>query len=143
MKRISSPITELKAHYTVVVVGSGYGGSIAASRLARTGQSVCLLERGRELLPGECPDSSLEALREIQVDLPPRCAVPLFRCHDLCHGHAGRHAGRTFGPDLADRHPYPGPFEHPLQNRSPSAHRAEKPGSGVTHRVYRPTCGLE
>lgn len=70
MKRISSPITDLKAHYTVVIVGSGYGGSIAASRLARAGQSVCLLERGRELLPGEYPDSGIEALREIQMDLP-------------------------------------------------------------------------
>jgi choline dehydrogenase-like flavoprotein len=42
-----------------VVVGSGYGGSIAASRLARAG-SVCLLERGRELQPGEYPDNVIE-----------------------------------------------------------------------------------
>jgi cholesterol oxidase len=70
MNRIASPIAELKPHYTVVVVGSGYGGSIAASRLSRAGQSVCLLERGRELLPGEYPDSEFEALREFQLDLP-------------------------------------------------------------------------
>ena len=56
------------AHYDVVVVGSGYGGSIAASRLARAGRSVCLLERGRELQPGEYPDNAAEALREFQVD---------------------------------------------------------------------------
>jgi cholesterol oxidase len=58
----------MRAHYDVVVVGSGYGGSIAASRLARAGRSVCLLERGRELQPGEYPDNAAEALREFQVD---------------------------------------------------------------------------
>jgi cholesterol oxidase len=60
----------MRAHYDVVVVGSGYGGSIAASRLARAGKSVCLLERGRELQPGEYPDNAAEALKEFQVDHP-------------------------------------------------------------------------
>jgi cholesterol oxidase len=35
MARLSTPIDQLKPHYTVVIVGSGYGGGIAASRLAR------------------------------------------------------------------------------------------------------------
>lgn len=70
MKRISSPLAALKPHYTAVVVGSGYGGSIAASRLARAGQSVCLLERGREILPGEYPADELSAAADFQVDLP-------------------------------------------------------------------------
>jgi cholesterol oxidase len=70
MNRLSSPVTQIRDHYTVVVVGSGYGGAIAASRLARAGQQVCLLERGREILPGEFPDTPAEALREMQVDLP-------------------------------------------------------------------------
>src|SRR5512147_114453 len=68
--RLASSITEIKPHYTVVVIGSGYGGGIAASRLARAGQQVCVLERGKEFLPGEFPDTELEALPEIQVNLP-------------------------------------------------------------------------
>jgi cholesterol oxidase len=57
----------MKDHYAVVVVGSGYGGGIAASRMARAGQSVCVLERGKEFQPGEYPDTEIEALAEMQV----------------------------------------------------------------------------
>ena len=70
MRRLSSPIADIKDRYTVVVIGSGYGGDIAASRLARARQTVCLLERGREILPGEYPDSMLSATSEFQADLP-------------------------------------------------------------------------
>ena len=46
--RLSMPVELLKHQYDVVVVGSGYGGGVAASRMARGGQSVCLLELGKE-----------------------------------------------------------------------------------------------
>src|SRR5260221_1580742 len=68
--RLSSPIEDIQDHYTVVVVGSGYGGGIAASRLSRAGQRVCLLERGKERQPGEFPETEIEALEEMQVDVP-------------------------------------------------------------------------
>ncbi|MGH3825913.1 MAG: alpha/beta fold hydrolase [Pseudonocardiaceae bacterium] len=68
--RLSSPVEEIQEHYEVVVIGSGYGGAITASRLARAGRQVCLLERGKELQPGEYPDTGPEALAEIQVDSP-------------------------------------------------------------------------
>jgi len=70
MARLSSPIENIKDHYTVVVIGSGYGGGTAASRLARAGQQVCVLERGKEFQPGEYPDTEAEALAEMQTDTP-------------------------------------------------------------------------
>jgi cholesterol oxidase len=70
MTRLSSPIENLKSSYTVVVIGSGYGGSIAASRLARAGQQVCILERGKEFQPGEYPKTQSKALAQMQIDLP-------------------------------------------------------------------------
>ncbi len=61
---LSSPLTRLRSHYDVVVIGSGYGGAIAACRLAqarRDGKklSVCVLERGRETGPGSYPNTTL------------------------------------------------------------------------------------
>jgi cholesterol oxidase len=68
--RLSSPIGELEDHYEVIVVGSGYGGGIAASRLARAGRGVCVLERGKEFQPGEYPDTGPEIAGEFQIDTP-------------------------------------------------------------------------
>ena len=67
MNRLSSPISELKPEYEAVVIGSGYGGSIAASRLARLGKKVCLLEKGREFLPGQFPATLGESIKEMQM----------------------------------------------------------------------------
>ncbi len=68
MKPISKSLAAIKKEYTVVVVGSGYGAAVAASRLARAGQSVCVLERGREILPGSYPDGLVAAQGEMQID---------------------------------------------------------------------------
>jgi cholesterol oxidase len=40
-------------HYDAIVVGSGFGGSVMAYRLAKEGMRVCLLERGKKYAPGE------------------------------------------------------------------------------------------
>lgn len=39
------------ASYDLVVVGSGYGAAVVAYRAACAGKRVCVLERGREILP--------------------------------------------------------------------------------------------
>jgi cholesterol oxidase len=67
MERISSRPGQIRQRYEVVVVGSGYGGAIMASRLARAGRDVCLVERGAEMVPGEFPDSSVGAVDDFQV----------------------------------------------------------------------------
>src|SRR6188474_3091581 len=67
-RRLSSPRDQIEPAYDVVVVGSGYGGGVAASRLARAGQSVCVIERGREVVTGEFPSRLPELRRELQIN---------------------------------------------------------------------------
>jgi cholesterol oxidase len=68
MPRLSQPIGRLGSNYDVVIVGSGYGGAIAASRMARSGLKVCVLERGREFALGEFPSTTYDGLRQIQYN---------------------------------------------------------------------------
>jgi cholesterol oxidase len=62
--------------YDVVVIGSGYGGAITAARLA-TAQwaastpSICILERGKEWLPGQFPDQLLDGAPQVRSDANP------------------------------------------------------------------------
>lgn len=70
MPRLSRPIESLRPHYSAVVIGSGYGGGVAAARLARAGVQVAVLERGREFLPGDFPAVESGFMREVQVDTP-------------------------------------------------------------------------
>jgi cholesterol oxidase len=47
--------------YDALVVGSGFGGGIAACRLAEAGHRVCVLERGRRFGPGDFADRPEQA----------------------------------------------------------------------------------
>lgn len=67
MHRLARSPDRLQKHYDVVVVGSGYGAGVAASRLARAGKRVAVLERGREFLTGEFPTRFPELRQQMQV----------------------------------------------------------------------------
>jgi cholesterol oxidase len=67
MARLARPLDALQRHYDAVVVGSGYGAGVAASRLARAGKRVAVLERGREFVTGEFPARFPEIRQQMQV----------------------------------------------------------------------------
>jgi cholesterol oxidase len=46
-----------ETHFDALIVGSGFGGSVMAYRLAQAGLHVCLLERGKPYPPGSFPRS--------------------------------------------------------------------------------------
>ncbi len=65
--RLARPLAAARERYDVIVVGSGYGGAVAAQRLSRAGKTVCVLERGREFVTGEFPGKFPDMRREMQV----------------------------------------------------------------------------
>ena len=54
--------------FDVVVIGSGYGGAVAAARFAEAGLTVLVLERGREYVPGEFPSNLSEAPAHVRIE---------------------------------------------------------------------------
>jgi cholesterol oxidase len=58
----------MAGHYDVVIIGSGYGASVCAARLARAGKRVCVLERGREVSPGGFPRDPVSFAASAQVE---------------------------------------------------------------------------
>ena len=82
--RLSQSLADLQSHYQVIVIGSGYGGGVAASRFARAGLRVAVFERGREFLAGDFPNTLAAATAEFQVDLPEErigSATGLYHLH--------------------------------------------------------------
>jgi choline dehydrogenase-like flavoprotein len=56
--QLSVPLSAWRPTQTIehLVIGSGYGGAVAALRLSEAGHSVVVLERGSEFLPGDFPN---------------------------------------------------------------------------------------
>lgn len=63
--RLSIPLELMRHSYDHIIIGSGYGSGVAASRMARTGDSVCVLERGDERWPGEYPTYAKEVSEQL------------------------------------------------------------------------------
>ncbi len=53
--------------YDAVVIGSGYGGGVAASRLARMGLRVAVFEQGRLWRPGDFPITGKARLKTLRL----------------------------------------------------------------------------
>src|SRR6476646_10403608 len=53
--------------YDAVVIGSGYGGGVAASRLARMGLRLAVLEQGRLWRPGDFPTTGKARLKTLRL----------------------------------------------------------------------------
>jgi cholesterol oxidase len=49
-----------KDHFDAVIIGSGFGGSVMAYKLAQEGMSVCLLERGKPYPPNSFARSPID-----------------------------------------------------------------------------------
>jgi cholesterol oxidase len=78
-------------HYDFVVIGSGFGGSVSALRLAEKGYRVIVLEQGRRWTPESLPHSTWDLRRWIwdpALGLRGFFSVRFFRHVVVLHGNA-------------------------------------------------------
>lgn len=54
--------------YDAVVVGSGYGGSIAACRMSSAGIKVCLIEKGQRWEAQDFPTDSFKIMSTVRME---------------------------------------------------------------------------
>src|SRR5438445_364730 len=61
--------------FDFIIVGSGFGGSVSALRLAEKGYRVCVLERGKRFAPEDFPKSNWNLRKYLWF--------PLLRCFGI------------------------------------------------------------
>lgn len=54
--------------YDALVVGSGYGGSVAACRMSMAGTKVCLVEKGRRYEAHNFLTNSFELMSAVRIE---------------------------------------------------------------------------
>ena len=84
---LATPWEQRHGAYDFVVIGSGYGGAIAAARLATANlnpkPSICILERGKEWQPGDYPETAPDVLAATRSDLNPLGLYELLNYQDI------------------------------------------------------------
>ncbi len=84
---LSKPWSQRKPRYDFIVIGSGYGGSITAARIANANlspkPSICILERGKEWEVGKFPNSAQGYLQNLRSDLNPLGLYELLTHQDI------------------------------------------------------------
>ena len=61
-------IDEEQDDFDAIIVGSGYGGSIASLRLAMAGIKVCLVEKGRQWESHDFATDSLKLMSTVRME---------------------------------------------------------------------------
>ncbi|MBI3711938.1 MAG: GMC family oxidoreductase N-terminal domain-containing protein, partial [Burkholderiales bacterium] len=64
--------TSQTPHFDVLIIGSGYGGAVAAARFAGAQENkrelnIAVLERGREILPGDFPNNFAQLVGDLRI----------------------------------------------------------------------------
>ena len=83
---LQTPWDQRRSQYDIVIIGSGYGGSITAARLAANlnpKRSICILERGKERQPGDYPEQPLDVAGQVRSDLNPLGLYELLNYPDI------------------------------------------------------------
>ena len=84
---LSTPWAQRKNAYDIIIIGSGYGGAIAAARLATADlnpkPAICILERGKEWQPGEYPESLAGVVAATRGDPTPLGLYELLNYPDI------------------------------------------------------------
>ncbi|HEY1227191.1 MAG TPA: NAD(P)-binding protein, partial [Ramlibacter sp.] len=80
---------ELATSFDAIVIGSGYGGSVAALRLAQKGYRTLVLERGGEYLPGDFPNDFGLVPKALRINVPTR-GLPVGSASGLLEFHLGQ-----------------------------------------------------
>lgn len=61
-------IDEEQDDYDAIIVGSGYGGSVASFHLSRAGIKVCLVEKGRQWESHDFATDSLKIMSTVRME---------------------------------------------------------------------------